>query len=509
MHIRTLLSLLLLSVASNLHAADAPLNLLIIQTDEHNFRTLGCYRDTLSPQQALMWGKAVVETPHIDSLAKDGAICTSFYATTPVCSPSRASLVSGRYPQNTPVVTNNIPLSDDIITFAELLRRKGYATGFAGKWHLDGTGKPQWAPKRKFGFADNRYMFNRGHWKQLEDTPDGPRVAAISGGNPSYSVNGATKKNFTTDFLCDKAVDFIRENQSKPFCYYVSLPDPHGPDTVRAPYDTQYGDQTYEPPRSQQKDFAGVPSWGAKQSGNYKMSQYYGMVKCIDDNVGKLIDTLRDTKQLERTIIVFTSDHGDLRGEHFRQNKGVPYEGSARVPFLIRCPSKIKPGTVVSQALTFVDFQPTILSLLECAPSGKEEGRDASVLLQGKSDHNWNDVAIMRGTGTGEGGWIAVMTERYKLVYGVGDDPWMFDLKEDPDELVNVFQKEQYRDTIRKLSQQLLDYGLRHADTRVQAPVIRADLMWAISGKGPYKTTRTGKRPPVGKKKKRKSAAGR
>ena len=161
----------------NLALADKP-NLLVIMTDEHNFRTLGCYRETLSPQQAFMWGKAVVETPNIDSLAKNGAICTSFYATTPVCSPSRASFISGLYPQATPVVTNNIPLNDDVISFAELMKRQGYKTGFCGKWHLDGEGKPQWAPKRKFGFDDNRFMFNRGHWKKLEITPKGPRVAA-------------------------------------------------------------------------------------------------------------------------------------------------------------------------------------------------------------------------------------------------------------------------------------------------------------------------------------------
>ena len=102
-------------------------NLLIIQTDEHNFRTLGCYRELMSKEQALMWGDAVVETPNIDWLAKNGAVCTSFYATTPVCSPSRAAFVSGRYPHNTPVVTNDIPHDDDIITFAEILRRAGYA----------------------------------------------------------------------------------------------------------------------------------------------------------------------------------------------------------------------------------------------------------------------------------------------------------------------------------------------------------------------------------------------
>lgn len=155
-------------------------NLLIIHTDEHNFRTLGCYRALMSKEQALMWGDAVVETPNIDWLARNGAVCTSFYATTPVCSPSRAAFVSGRYPHNTPVVNNNIALDDDIITFAEILRRAGYATGYAGKWHLDGGGKPQWAPKRKFGFEDNRYMFNRGHWKQLEDTSNGPRIKARS-----------------------------------------------------------------------------------------------------------------------------------------------------------------------------------------------------------------------------------------------------------------------------------------------------------------------------------------
>ena len=119
---------------SPLAAAETALNVLVIQTDEHHFGTLGCY------------GGAIVGTPYIDWIAKNGALCTSFYATTPVCSPSRASLVSGLYPQKTPVVTNNIPLSDDVVTFAELLRRRGYATGFAGKWHLDGNGKPQWAP---------------------------------------------------------------------------------------------------------------------------------------------------------------------------------------------------------------------------------------------------------------------------------------------------------------------------------------------------------------------------
>jgi len=466
--------------------SERPWNLLIVHTDEHNFRTLGCYRRHLPPEQALMWGPAVVETPNIDWIAEHGATCTSFYATTPVCSPSRAAFMSGRYPHNTPVNTNNIPMNDDIVTFAEVLRRNGYTTGYAGKWHLDGPGRPQWAPPRKFGFEDNRYMFNRGHWKQLEDTPEGPRVKARKGNQPTYSVEGADAESFTTDFLCDRAVRFIEAQKDRPFCYMVSLPDPHGPDTVRTPYDTMFKGQEYKVPRTFDKPEEGLPSWGAKEGQFQDMAHYYGMVKCIDDNVGKLLQCLRENDLIDHTIIVFTADHGDLRGEHHRQNKGVPYEGSACIPFVIRYPGEIQPGTVVPEAMTCVDFKPTILRLMGVASPETDEGRDCSALLiEGKAPAGWNDVAFMRGTGE-EQGWVAVITRRYKLVYSTKDDPWLFDLDREPDELTNFFTNREYRDTVRTLSKELRDYGAKWNDPRVANPRIQADLKWAIEGTGAY-----------------------
>ncbi|UCD51107.1 MAG: sulfatase [Phycisphaerales bacterium] len=462
-----------------------PVNLLIIQTDEHNFRTLGCYRRLLPPEQALMWGPAVVETPNIDWLAEQGAICTRFYATTPVCSPSRAAFMSGRYPHNTPVNTNNIPMDAEVVTFAEVLRRNGYATGYAGKWHLDGTDKPQWAPQRKFGFEDNRYMFNRGHWKQLEDTPTGPRVKARKNGRPTYDVQDADARSFTTDFLCDRAVEFLQTHKEVPFCYMVSLPDPHGPDTVRAPYDRMFKGQKYEVPRTFNKPREGLPSWGAPQGRFQDMARYYGMVKCIDDNVGKLLTCLRENSLIERTIVVFTSDHGDLRGEHHRQNKGVPYEGSARIPFVIRSPGTLRPGTVVHEAMTCVDFKPTILKLMGIASPDRDAGRDCSrLLITGQAPPGWNDVAFMRGTGT-ERGWVAAVTRRYKLVYSTRDDPWLFDLEKDPDELINCFSKPEYRATVQTLSRQLRDYGRTFRDPRVAHPRIQVDLQRAMDGPGP------------------------
>ena len=482
-------------------------NLLIIHTDEHNFRTLGCYRATLPPEQALMWGKdAVVTTPNIDWLAGHGALCTSFYATTPVCSPSRAALVSGRYPQNTPVTTNNIPLSDRVVTFAEILRRQGYATGYAGKWHLDGGGKPQWGPQRKFGFEDNRYMFNRGHWKQLEDTPDGPGVKTRNAaGRPNYDVSGADAKSFTTDFLADKTVEFIGAQKDRPFCFMVSIPDPHGPDTVRPPYHTMFRQQTYQAPRTFDKPDGNLPSWGKKTGGFNGMSLYYGMVKCIDDNVGKILASLRARGLMESTIVVFTADHGDLRGEHHRQNKGVPYEGSAKIPLVVYYPKKIKAGIVIDEALGCVDFLPTIISLMGLKTAGLEEGRDASVLfVTGKAPAGWKDVAFMRSTGKGDVGWLAAVTDRYKLVYSAVDDPWLFDLAKDPDELVNFFGNPAYRETIRGLSRDIIQYAREHRDPYASNAKVKADLDWAAHGTGEYVSTpparRAAESAPAGKK---------
>lgn len=445
-------------------------NLLIIQTDEHHFSTLGCY------------GGTIVGTPHIDWIAEQGARCTAFYATTPVCSPSRAAFVSGLYPHKTDVTTNNIPLNDRVVTFAEILRRHGYATGFAGKWHLDGDGKPQWAPQRRFGFTDNRFMFNRGHWKRLIDTPDGPRVGATNRqGQPNYGLNGADETTFTTDWLCDKAVDFIRDHADDPFCYMVSLPDPHGPNTVRPPYDTMYDDVDVPIPPTLTRSPKQIPAWG-KPAGvtadklRDLMRDYYGMVRCIDDNVGKLIAALRDAGVLDRTVIVFTSDHGDLCGEHGRLNKGVPYEGSARVPFLLRCPGRVPAGTVVDAALSNVDFLPTVLRLLDVPLDTDVDGRDASDLFLGGDSAEHEDIAFLRSAGRPQSSaaWLTAVTRRWKLVYSTNEVPWLIDLREDPNEVRNLYGQPELQPVVTSLTRQLAEYAETHADPWAERPGIRS-----------------------------------
>lgn len=434
--------------------ASPPYNVLILYTDEHHFNTLGCY------------GGTVVDTPNIDSIGLSGAIATRFYATTPVCSPSRACFMTGMYPTTTGITTNNIPLPDRFVTFAQVLQQQGYATGYAGKWHLAGTAKPGWSPRPSFGFEDNRYMFNRGHWKILVDTPEGPRVGARNRrGRPTYGVAGANEQNYTTDFLTTKAIQFIRAHRDRPWCYMVSYPDPHGPNTVRAPYDRMFEPEDVVIPRTLHVPSDRAPAW-CKPNPALKerllrriMPPYYGMVKCIDDNVGRILRTLEELGIRQRTIIVFTSDHGDLCGEHGRLNKGVPFEGSARVPFLISAPGIIPAGTTIDMALGCVDFFPTLCGLMDLQHPVRQhlQGRDASRLFRGESSDNWVDYTVIRSTSRER--WIGVVTRRYKLILSHIERPWLFDLEKDPDELTNFWDAAELGTIRQVLVKRLQDYA--------------------------------------------------
>ena len=473
--------------------SEEPMNVLIIQTDEHNFRTLGCYRDLMPVDQAFVWGKGVkVDTPNIDWIAKDGAICDRYYATSPVCTPSRAALISGLYPQNAGAINNNVPLNDGVNTFAHVLKDIGYVTGYAGKWHLAGSAKPGWKPKKNFGFTDNRFMFNRGHWKKLEIGPKGPRIGAVKEGKPTYSLAGADQKTFTTDFLFDRTIDFVRTNKDRPFCYMVAIPDPHGPNTVRAPYDTMFDPATFSQPASALAKGQDLPSFQRVMKDRFnarQMALYFGMVKCIDDNVGRILKALREENILDRTLIVFTSDHGDMCGELGRHNKGIPCEGSARIPFLIRAPGLIKPGTVVRESLGTVDFKPTLLGLLRVDSEETFEGRNATDLLRtGKAPDSWEDVTFVRiGNAENKGkAWFGAFSRKYKLILSGSDRAGFFDLENDPNELRNSIALPEHREKIRFLARALKKYGQKYKDPLMELNAIRSDLKWAIEGVGPY-----------------------
>jgi arylsulfatase A-like enzyme len=454
-----------------------PYNVLIIHTDEHNFRTLGCYRRALPEKEALMWGPPTVETPHIDSIADRGLTADAHYCASPICSPSRASFVSGLYPMDTDVIDNDIPMRDDTETFADVLGRAGYATGYAGKWHLDGDPFPGWAPARRFGFADNRYMFNRGHWKQVELTADGPEVAKDSRGREIYNAAASTPENYTTDWLADRAVDFLEEHREHPFCYMLSIPDPQGPDSVREPYASLYKGAPFEKPYTAGRERSTAPSWGLpipedKKLKTFDIATYYGMVKCIDDNVGKILKKLDALGLTENTIVIFTADHGDMMGEQDRINKGVPYEASAKIPFVIAAPGLIPAGTRTSAAISTVDFKPTLLGLLGLSSANPSHGRDRSALFCGrKAAADCNELIFSRSPGVRGGtGWLMATDGRFKLIASLNppEPIWLIDLKSDPEERVNQADNPEFAPVVQSMSAALLDYAVRYKDPNLE-----------------------------------------
>lgn len=475
------LLMMLIACTAIARAEQAP-NVLLIVTDEHNFRTLGCYRDQLSQEQAEMWGPGtIVETPNFDRLAKEGVICTRAYATAPVCSPCRAAMITGLYPQNTGVPTNNLKLRGDAPTLATILNDKGYRTGFIGKWHLGGAGKPEWSPKIDGGFTHKKFMFNRGHWKKFTPTTDGAEVGATDkSGKPSYGVDGADEQSFATDFLTDRTIDFVTSDADQPFLAVVSYPDPHGPNTVRAPYDKMFDHLRFLPPRTYGRDEMPSPKWlgGAKNHAVFRgeqMSKYFGMVKCIDDNLGRLLEALEHSDKLDSTIIMMTSDHGDLCYEHDRLNKGNPYEGSARVPMLIRCPSRLPSGAVYEQPVGTVDVTPTILGLAGIESSSDFQGRNLARALRGKPNEESTKMTFLRNSGTSPQ-WVCAVDPRYKLVLSVNDRPWLFDSEQDPDELLNFYGRPGSDEPTRRLARALKQYGAESGDAYVKHPAIAASL---------------------------------
>ena len=460
--------------------SDTP-NLLLIITDEHNFRTLGCYRKLLSVDQAQMWGPdCFVETPHIDRLASEGVICTRAYATSPVCSPCRAAMITGYYPHQVGVSTNNQILNEGAVTLADVLGEAGYRTGFIGKWHLAGEDKPGWSPRVNGGFEDTKFMFNRGHWKKFRLNGDQPEIAAKDNkGRPSYDLNGADETSFATDYLTDQAISFVRSTGDSPFLLVLSLPDPHGPNTVRPPYDHMYDHLRFLPPRTYGRDDLLSPRWLGEGKNHAvfrgeQMSRYFGMVKCIDDNIGRLLNVLQAEQESDSTIVLLTSDHGDLCYEHDRLNKGNPYEGSARVPLLLRYPQGDLNQAVFDSAIGTVDITPTLLGLAGCKVKREFPGRDLSSYFRGAVHEANSEIVFLRNSGL-EANWVAAVDSRYKLILSVSDRPWLFDNEEDPDELFNFYQRPNTNGVVRRLAKGLQKYSLESKDPYFKnAKIIRS-----------------------------------
>jgi len=412
-------------------------SILLILPDQWRGQDLGCM------------GNTEVRTPNLDRLASEGILFRNTFANTPVCCPARANLLTGKYAHQNGMVANDLRLRESEVTLAEILADQGYRTGFIGKWHLDGGNRmPGFVPPgpRRQGFqywaaneCDHRHF--RPTYFRDDDRP-------------------ITESRFEPEVWTDRAIEFLKGTGESPFFLVVSMGPPHDP----------YGApdrflKLYDPAKLTPR-----PNWtqGVPGAGRKELAAYYAAMTAVDEQVGRLLRTLDDSGRTSDTIVLFTSDHGDMLGSHGQRLKRKPWEESIRVPGLLRYPAQVKPGRVTEAFLTHVDLAPTLLSLCGLPVPAEMQGSNLADVALGRTDRG-PDSAFFQifvpfaGDGT-PNPWRGVRTDRFLYARTEGS-PWvLYDLKEDPFELKNLAHDPAHARLREGLEARLADWMKRTGD---------------------------------------------
>lgn len=401
-------------------------------------------------------GDQKAQTPRIDSFAGESVNFCNAVSGHPVCAPYRATLFTGKYTTSTGMVINEIRMNPDHRCIGHVLGDAGYRTAYIGKWHLYAN---EWGnhydPKNSYipagpdrlGFDDFFAAYNFHH--------------EYYGEHAYYHLNSPKKifvEGYEPDAMTSLAVDKLGElsSQDQPFSMFLSLGTPHDPwtpDNVPAEALERFKDARFSlPPNYLPENDPHADDW-AKLSPEERralpdwMRVYYAMAADLDRNVGRVLDAVDRLGLRDDTIVVFTSDHGELFGAHGRRAKNIFYEEAVRVPFLIRWPGKTQPGAVCDACLNTVDLMPTLLSLLGLPVPDAAEGMDLSPLVLGRACEE-PEFAYMMGTGATADfrdgyEWRAVRDKRYTYAkYRADGEELLFDNTADPYQTVNLAASE-------------------------------------------------------------------
>jgi len=438
------------ATANRLPAAQnsrTPPNIVYIFADQMRAQVLGCY------------GNRTVPTPNIDAMAAAGTVFDNAISTWPVCSPYRAMLLTGRHPMANGTVTNDTGMRDNLPTIATVTKAQGYATGYIGKWHLEWNRDPFVPKARRQGFdywAVNNCTHQYIDHFYCTDTPEKIRF-----------------KGYDAHVQTDLAADYIRKNASKPFCLFMSWGPPHDPyNKVPASYKERIPIETIGlRPNVTERDVVdhliGLDNADPKLEARRKQRRsllendtllkkqcihgYYAHTTALDDCIGTIRTALRDAGVADNTILVFSSDHGDMLGSHRMAIKQMPHEESINVPFVVEYPGVVPGGRRTNALLAPVDVMPTLLALagLTCPDI---DGKDASDAARGLASDQQDAVLIMKmlpGGGPYVANavtpWRGVRTKRYTYANLLDHGPWLlYDNQEDPYQLNNLINKPEH-----------------------------------------------------------------
>lgn len=428
------------------NATDRP-NIVFILMDDLRWDALGCT------------GHPVAQTPHIDRIAKEGALFKNFFVTLPLCSPSRASFLTGQY-AHTHGVTNNADhsvLSHQLMTFPRLLQRAGYETAYVGKWHMGADDSP------RPGF--DRWVSFKGQGVYHD---------------PMLNIDGepARATGYMSDILSEHAVRFIRAGHKKPFLLYLSHKAVHGPFTPAERHKDLYSDAKLKPPVSFNDTLDGKPALTRRVEGPRsqppnravnRSAEDYGalernqlrMMASVDEGVGRILEALEATRQLDNTMVIFTSDNGFFWSEHGLGDKRWAYEESIRDPLLIRYPKLIKAGTTLDPFVLNIDIAPTLLDLAGAEIPKSIEGRSILPLIK-KPGSRWRTSFFAEYFQEKQyprvPTWQAVRTAQWKYIHYPDLDGMdeLYDLKTDPHELKNLIAEPRAQQQLSAMKAEML-----------------------------------------------------
>ena len=410
-------------------------NVVLILSDAHRYDALG------------FMGHPFLETPRLDSLAEHGVHLRNAFVTTSLCSPSRASILTGLYTHKHRVIDNQRLVPEGTLFFPEWLQKAGYTTAFVGKWHM-GHGADDPRP----GF--DHWVSFRGQGHYLPPSP-----------NYTLNVNGKRmpQKGYITDELTDYAVEWLKQQQGaeRPFFLYLSHKAVHANFTPAECHEGRYAEVPFELPASGDPDdpeYQRQPRWLRDQRNSWHgvdfpyhsdldVARYYKRYSesllAVDDSVGRVLDQLEKMGVLDDTLVVYMGDNGFMFGEHGLIDKRVVYETSIRVPMLMRCPALFPGRGVLEQVVANIDVGPTILHAAGLKTPTHMDGRSVIPLLRGETT-DWREyflyVYYWEKNFPHSPTVFALRGDRYKYItyYGLWDTDELYDLQADPGETDNL-----------------------------------------------------------------------
>lgn len=430
-----------------------PRNVVFILTDDHRYDAMGCA------------GHPFLETPNLDSIAANGSHIKNAFVTTSLCSPSRASILTGLYTHKHRVIDNNRLVPDGTIFFPQYLQRAGYSTGFIGKWHMGAN------------TDDARPGFD--HWVSFKGQgnylPPGPRY--------TLNVNGerVKQKGYITDELTDYAVDWLEQqsDSDQPFFLYLSHKAVHSNFTPAERHQGKYenADLSFLPRGESESPESNSPRWVRDQRNSwhgidfsyhgdkgldYLYRRYCESMLAVDESVGRVLEQLKKMGVHDDTLIIYMGDNGFMWGEHGLIDKRVSYEESIRVPMLMQCPNLFKGGTPLQQVIGNIDVGPTILHAAGLTTPEYMDGQ-SFLELPNNPDMSWRDyflyVYYWEKNFPQSPTQFALRGDRFKYItyYGLWDTDELYDLTTDPGETNNLIHTKEYAPIAKKMEGQLYD----------------------------------------------------